>query len=201
MKRGFLFLLLFLTFTGGFLFNGCAGPFVRNDLETTYKPKIQKVAILPFKNITTNKEAVQAHIGLREGIFAELKREDVKYTCVIQEIAETDQKLIDAGITPENLSSKTSSELGQILEVDAVMQGTLIKYHEKGKAGQWATLILFGGATGAEVICRVKITDCNSTNLLWDWELNEKGGFLTSPESVANKIGRKIAKKWPLKRK
>lgn len=185
---------------------GCGGPFVRQDFEGVYKPRIKKVAILPFKNITTNKEAEAADIALREGIYSELKRKDYEYTVVIQEIAETDKIYSQAGINPLDPSQMqtrkmTNREIGELLGVDAVMQGTLIKYHEKGKTGQWVTLLLFGSATGAEVITRVGITDCNSSTLLWDWEVQAKGGFLTSPESVANNVGRSIAKKWPFKKK
>jgi len=182
------------------ILSGCAGPFVREDLKTEYKPRVKTVAILPFKNLSNEEKSREAHISLREGVFAELKRKDVEYTTRIQEIAQTDRMLSESGVAPENIGSKTPSELGQILNVDVILQGTLIKYHEKGKTGQFLTAILFSKATGSEVICRVSITDCQTQNLLWDWEIKEKGGLLTSPESVANKIGKKVAKKWPFKK-
>jgi len=201
MKKGLILSALLLALLSISILSGCGGPYVRKDLEAVYKPKVQRVALLPFKNLETNPKASNAHIGLREGVYHELKKKDMEFTSVIQPLAETDNRLSEAGLAADNLGSKTAYDLGQILQVDAVVQGTSSKYEEKGKAGQWATLILLGGAVGAEIICRINITDCSSQNLLWDWELKQKGPFLSSPESVANQVGKKVAKKWPFKKK
>lgn len=138
---------------------------------------------------------------MREGMYLELERRESEYTTNIQSLKETDAKLAESDITPETIGLVTPKELGELLGCDAVVDGSIIKFDEKGKTGQVITSLLFGSATGSEVVCRIRITDCKTGNLLWDWEIKEKGGLFASPESVANKVGKKVAKKWPYKKR
>ena len=179
---------------------GCAPHFIASDFAQTYQTRTKVVAIAPMANLTTNPEATRAGQAIREAIFYELTRRQANYTVTIQDIAETDKRIHDGSMSDSAASRLPGPDLCKLVGVDAVMKGSVTRYVKKGAAGQFATAILFGFASGSEVKADVAIYDGTDGKLIFQHNIEKAGGFLSSPDALRNSVGATVAGKFPYRK-
>ncbi len=181
--------------------SACAPHYLASDFSSTYQPRTKVVAIAPLANMSTNPEGARAGQLIREAIYYELTRRQEKFTVVIQDIAETDKRIQQASMSDSSASRLPGPDLSKVLGVDAVMKGSVTRFVKKGAVGQFATLLLFGGATGSEIKADVAIYDGADGKLIWQHNIEKSGGFLSSPDALRNSVGATIAGKFPYRKK
>jgi len=180
--------------------SACAHPFLAANFATVYQPRTHVVALAPLANLTTDPEGAKAGAAIREAIYFELTRRQDQYTVTIQDIARTDKLVHDAGLTDSAAARLPGPDLARILQVDAVMRGSVTRFHKSGAGGQVVTALLFGFAKGSEVKADVAIYDGTDGQMIWQHNIDKAGGFLSSPDALRNKVGGAVAKKFPYRR-
>lgn len=178
----------------------CAPHYLATDFAQTYQSRTKIVGIAPLANLSTNPEGAKAGEAIREAIFYELTRRQDRYTVTIQDIAEADKRIHEGGMTDSTASRMPAPDLCKLLGVDAVMKGSVTRYVKKGAAGQFATAILFGFASGSEVKADVAVYDGTDGKLIFQHNIDKAGGFLSSPDALRNSVGATVAGKFPYKK-
>jgi len=183
------------------LFLGCSKPYTAGNFETDYKARAKSFAIAPIANLSTEKEGARAGEAIREAIFYELSRRQEQYTVTIQDVALTHKKIKEAGMTDSAAALLPAPELCQLLGVDAVMKGSVIRYKKESTVGQIVTKVLFDDETGSEVKADVAIYDGGDGRMIWQHNIEKTGGLFSSPDALRDDVGRAVAKKFPYKKK
>ncbi len=180
---------------------GCAPRFLAHNFATDYQAHTRIVALAPIANLTSNPEGARAGQAIREAIFHELVRRQDQYTVTIQDIAETDKRIHDSGMSDSAASRLPAPDFCKLAGVDAVMSGSVTRYVRKGVAGQIATTILSGSATGSEVRADVAIYDGTDGKMTFQHDIKKQGGFLSSPDGLRKSVGATVAGKFPYKKR
>jgi len=180
---------------------GCAHPFLAKDFDSTYGPRVHAFAIAPIANLTTDPEGAHAGQAIREAIYYELSERREKYTTTVQDIAQSDFLIHQAGLTDSAAALLPAPELCKILKVDAVMRGSVTKFKKHGAAGQVVTAVLFGFAKGSDVKAEVAIYDGGDGQLIYQHNIEKAGGLFSSPDALRNDVGKTVAKNFPYKKK
>jgi hypothetical protein len=175
------------------------------------------IAILPFqttlklksKGSSYSKEQIK-DLEHREGVavqealesyFLNRKRKK-KLKIEFQDINTTNRLLKKAGITFENIDIYAPQELCKILEVDAVISGSLtsrILLSKEVDTSFDLITYLKGKSDYGKII--LKLSDKNTGKLLWRYErtINRKSGKNT--KNIINKMMRMASKKFPYEEK
>ena len=180
---------------------GCAPRFLAHNFATDYQAHTKVVALAPIANLTSNPEGARAGQAIREAIFHELVRRQDGYTVTIQDIAETDKRIHDGGISDSAASRLPATEFCKLTGADAVMSGSVTRYDKKGVAGQIASAILSSSATGSEVRADVAIYDGTDGKMTFQHDIKKQGGFLSSPDALRKSVGATVAGKFPYKKR
>ena len=181
--------------------SGCAPHYLARNFATDYQPRTHIVALAPMANLTSNPEGALAGQAIREAIFYELTRRQDKYTVTIQDIAETDKRIHDGGLSDSAAARLPAPDFCKLVGADAVMKGSVTRYVRKGAAGQIVTAVLFGGATGSEAKADVAIYDGNDGRLIFQHNIEKTGGMFSSPDALRNSVGATVASKFPYRKK
>ncbi|HVH66399.1 MAG TPA: hypothetical protein VM716_00880 [Gemmatimonadales bacterium] len=179
----------------------CPQPYLVENFDTVYRPRTHVFAIAPIANLSTEPEGTKAGQAIREAIYYELSRRQDQYTVTIQDIALTDKKVHDAGVTDSAAALLPGPDLSRMVGADAVMRGSVTRYKKKGAGGQIVTAILFGTASGSEVKADVAIYDGTDGRMIWQHNIEKSGGLFSSPDALRNQVGSVVAKKFPYKKK
>jgi hypothetical protein len=182
------------------LTTACVHPYTVPNFATEYQPRTHVVALAPIANLTTDPEGVKAGEAIRDAMYFQLSRHQDDYTVAIQDIAQTDKLIHDAGITDSAAARMPAPDLARLLRVDAVIRGNVTKYHKSGAGGQVVTAVLFGFAKGSEVQADVAIYDGTDGRMLWQHNIVKQGGLFSSPDALRNSVGKDVAKKFPYKK-
>jgi hypothetical protein len=180
---------------------GCAPRYLAHNFATDYQAHTKVVALAPLANLTSNPEGTRAGEVIREAIFHELIRRQDRYTVTIQDIAETDKRIHDSGMSDSAASRLPAPDFCRLVGVDAVMSGSVTRYDKKGVAGQIATAILFSSATGSEVKADVAVYDGTDGKMTFQHDIEKAGGFLSSPDALRKSVGATVAGKFPYKKR
>ncbi len=197
-----------------FLLAGCNKPKTYLAEEfTNYQNVHHLVAIMPFQvtidpkklpkdfSLEMTKEAekdeaynFQQQLYLR---FLE-KHKKGEYTVKFQDVDDTNARLGKAGINNENISNYTKTELKVILEVDALISGSIFRERPMSTGAAVVTGILFGmwGSTN-KVNVALNIHDASTGDLVWKYEHKASGSVGSSPEELAKSLMKNISKKFP----
>jgi hypothetical protein len=178
----------------------CAHHFVATNFATIYQPHVHAFAIAPIANLSTEPEGVKAGQAIREAIYYELAERRDQYTTSIQDIAETDRLIHQAGVSDSAAALLPAGELCKMLGVDAVMRGSVTKYKKHGAAAQIVTAALFGFAKGSDVKADVAIYDGGDGQLIYQHNIEKAGGLFSSPDGLRNSVGKTVAKAFPYKK-
>ena len=107
----------------------CGGPkLVVSKIDSVYLAHTRVVAIAPLVNHSTSSEGAAAGRTIREAIFGELTKHPDKYTVVVQDIAETDRRILASGLSDSSFSNLTGIDLCKMVGADAVMKGSVTRY-------------------------------------------------------------------------
>jgi hypothetical protein len=204
-------LLAVLTFV---LFTACSTATIYTKPEFTNVTSTHKtVAILPFivnidskhqskeftPEIAKKSERDEAYL-FQQQIFSQfLKRQSQgKYTVEFQDTDQTNTLLSQSGITYDNISSYTKSDIAHKLGVDAVISGTIRRSKPMSSGSAIALGVLFG-AWGSTNRVDITINLHNGTNsdLLWKYDHQASGSIGSSPEELAKSLMNSISKKFP----
>ncbi len=199
------------------LIASCGGPkmYLAGEFET-YRQTHQRLAILPFnvmidpkklpKDFTLEmaKEAEKDEsYNIQEQLYMRfLDREQKgKYTVKFQDVDDTNARLGKAGIDNENLGNYTKAELKEILEVDALISGTIFRERPMSTGTAIVLGAIFGiwGSTN-KVNVTLNIHDAASGELLWKYEHEASGSVGSSSVDLAESLMKSISKKFPYKR-
>lgn len=195
----------------GLILSGCAvsmgKAFLIEDFDQTYKPSIQKIAILPFDNRTQTPDVEK---GVRETVYKRmLKVSGMKGAPVIipQEEVTGSLSLINVSTYSEAMNI-SMSKLGENLGVDAVLVGTVRVYVEPTGGQRLSSLIINLGQARSTVETLFQLYSCKDEQLLWEkvstgnFEPLFAGSALVSnPEQATNLMCDDLVAAWPFKAK
>ena len=181
-----------------------------NPKMKTIAPTHKIVAILPFavtikmaklpKGTTQDdiiKQQKAEATNIQNSVYTYLLRKSKKYTLSFQDVSKTNVLLKKAGITDENITEKTMDELAKLLEVDAVIGGTIVtdKPISEGAALAKAFLFGFGGKT-SEAKTTMTIHNAADEELLWRYDRIVSGGLGSSTDDMVEGMMRQIARNF-----
>ena len=174
----------------------------------------RKIAILPFKTIVKlrPKQMEQmtpeqlAQMQKDEGLAVQsalqtyfLKRKGQHdFKVVFQDVATTNVHLAKHNIDPNQLEKYTPRELADMLEVDAVITGTLAtdKPMSEGASLALGLVVGFYGPTNSGK-CTINIHDGATGDLLWKYEKTLSRSLGSDTNTVINTMMRKASRQLP----
>ncbi|WP_400193060.1 hypothetical protein [Hymenobacter sp. B81] len=123
------------------------------------------------------------------------------FTVTFQDINKTNTLLAKAGVTPDNMATKTSEELAKILGVDGVVSGTFVtdKPMSDGAAVAMTVLVGMSGPTNSGRTS-ISINDGATGELLWKYDKSLSRGLGSDTSTIINAIMRKCSKMFPYAR-
>ncbi|QHI36082.1 hypothetical protein IMCC3317_14360 [Kordia antarctica] len=214
MKKILLFIIVL--FVGIQLSNAQKKIYVSDTFEELSEDH-KMIAILPFQttlNLKSDQNTYTAEqlkkLAEREGIavqqalesyFLNRKRKK-KLKIEFQDVNTTNRVLKKAGITLENIDIYTPQELCKILNVDAIISGSLtsrLLLSEEVDTSFNLITFLKGKSDYGKII--IKLSDKKTGKLLWRYEktINRKSGKNTS--AIIAKMMRIASRKFPYEEK
>jgi TolB-like protein len=200
-----------------FLFIGCVKPTIYTKPEFSDITKShKKVAVLPFvvtidsKNqskeftidVARKAERDEAYM-FQQQIYSQFLKQQSKgmYTVEFQDTDHSNTLLSKSGITYENLSNYTKSDIARYLGVDAVISGTIRRSKPMSSAGA-IVLGLLGGFWGStnRVDVTINLHDGSNGDLLWKYDHEASGSIGSSSEGLAKSLMKGISKDFPYKK-
>lgn len=181
-----------------------------------YQSAHRLVAILPFQ-VTIDPKKLPKDFSLEMAKEAEKdeaynfqqqlylrfleKQEKGEYTVKFQDVDDTNARLGKAGINNENLANYTKAELKNILEVDALIAGTISRERPMSTGAAVVIGAIFGvwGSTN-KVNVGLNIHDASTGDLVWKYEHEASGSVGSSSEELAKSLMKSISKKFPYKK-
>lgn len=172
------------------------------------------LAILPFKAIVKLRpkqmekmtpeqfEELKADEGLavQSAIHSYLLKRKEQHNLAIKflDINTTNALLKKNNITQENIDTFTPQELAKLLEVDAVISGTLStdKPMSEGASVAMGVLIGYYGSTNSGK-CTININDGATGELMWKYEKTLSRSLGSDTNTVINTMMRKASRQLP----
>jgi len=203
-----------LIFAVCLFFQGCAQIYKNPDFDNITKDH-KRVAIVPFKvsisqppkdftaEMVKDAEKNEGYMMQRQIYGKFLGRQSKgEYTIEFQDVDETNALLAKDSITYGNMEKYTKTELGRVLNVDAVLSASIIRTHPMSSAASIALGVIFGvfGSTN-RVDINVTIHEVQGNKLLWQYDHQASGSVGSSPEELAKSLMGGISKTFPYKRK
>ena len=197
------------------LVGGCATVYTTSEFEK-YKLEHQTIAIIPFdvtispgnksKDITAEELeelAIKQGETFQRAMYTQFLQgqQRGRYTVKFQDIDETNTLLnreLEGHANRKVLSAFTKEEICEVLEVDAIISGSMTLTKPMGTGAAIASKLLLGlaGTTNRADIT-ISIHEGENGELLWNYDHTAKGGLLSSPEGVAKSLMRGIARSFP----
>ena len=197
------------------LLAGCATTYTVDDFDK-YQGAHETVAILPFsvtmsagnrgKDVTAtrlNEEARAQAFNFQRSVYTQfLERiEKDKVTVKFQDIDDTNALMRRAGaFDDEGNVMLTKQEIGVLLDVDAVIAGSMTLSKPMGTGTAVVTTLLVGWGVTNEAQINMTIHDSESGSLVWSYDHSASGGVISSPDQLAKNLMRNIASKFPYKK-
>ena len=197
------------------LLAGCATTYTVDDFDK-YQGAHETVAILPFsvtmsagnrgKDVTAtslNEEARAQAFNFQRSVYTQfLERvEKDKVTVKFQDIDDTNALMRRAGaFDDEGNVMLTKQEIGELLDVDAVIAGSMTLSKPMGTGTAVVTTLLVGWGVTNEAQINMTIHDSESGSLVWSYDHSASGGVISSPDQLAKNLMRNIASKFPYKK-
>jgi hypothetical protein len=180
---------------------GCGPELAVSNFRSHYQVRTKVVAIAPLANDSANPEGAAAGQSVREAIFHELITHRDKYTVAIQNIAETDRRIHDFGMSDSSASRLGGLDLCRMTGADAVMKGSVTRYVKLGAGNTFADYsdALFGLVT-SEVRVDVGIFDGTDGKLVFQHHIDKSGDLIHEREALLINVGSALAAKFPYKK-
>jgi hypothetical protein len=203
-----------LIFSVCLFFQGCAQIYKNPDFDNIIKEH-KRVAIVPFKvsisqppkdftaEMVKDAEKNEGYMMQRQ-IYGKFLGHQSKgeYTIEFQDVDETNALLAKDSITYGKMEKYTKTELGRVLNVDAILSASIIRTHPMSSGAAIALGVIFGawGSTNRADI-NVTIHEVQGNRLLWQYDHHASGSVGSSAEGLSNSLMKGISKKFPYKRK
>lgn len=180
---------------------GCGHNLVASNFRSHYQVRTKVVAIAPLANDSTDPDGATGGKAIREAIFHELTKRRDKYTVTIQDIAETDKRIHNSGMSDSSSSRLPGIDLCKMIGADAVVKGSVTRYMKVGQGSGFANYAaaLFSIAN-SEVSVEVVIFDGTDGKAVFQYNVEKTGDLLKSPDELFNQVGRELARKFPYKK-
>ncbi len=180
-----------------FLLGGCSGtPFLVQNFQSYYKPKIQTVVLMPFDISAENPLAEKNRQLLEESLTFQIARRDTTHAFVFpggvrlgfQKSGQPDSELL---VLP-------TDTLGKAFSAQAVLYTRIIRLYESEGVTQVTREVRASKYVrrGTELLVEFRLVEAASGKLLWRKRL---GRLAEDVESVIAEVGRAAAWAWPLK--
>jgi len=200
----------------GIYLSDCASPtiYVSPKFEE-YKEVHKKVAILPFDVDIDSKKlpkdytlemAREAEKDEGYNIQRELyirfldRQQRGGYTVEFQDVDKTNALLAKANVKYADLGWHTKDEICRLLEVDAIISGTIHRERPMSTGAAIVTGVLFGfwGSTN-KVDVKMNVHESLNGDLVWEYVHEASGSVGSSSEKLAESLMKNISKKFPYK--
>jgi hypothetical protein len=180
---------------------GCSHDLVAKNFKSQYQARTRVVAIAPLANDSGNPDGAAGGQAIRSAIFNEMARRQDRYTVTIQDIAETDRRIHDSGISDSSASRLAGIDLCKRVGADAVMKGSVTRYLKVGSGNAFARAsdALFGLVT-SEVRVEVAIFDGTDGKLVFQDNTEKSGDLVHERDQLLNKVGSALAEKFPYRK-
>jgi hypothetical protein len=127
------------------------------------------------------------------------------YTVQFQDVRETNTRLLQAGITYENLLDHSMEELQKALGVDAVLSGQTLLYQPMPNGLNLAARVLLNESLPADMPSNTATTnltlhDCRSGRLTWRFDYERAGSASLNPERLSKDLVRAASPSFPYRR-
>ena len=133
----------------------------------------------------------------QQEIYTYLLKRKTKGQMVIN-ILDVEETNVIINRNDADLSNMTTSEICEILEVDAVLssQFSLSKPMSTGAAIALTLVTGFAGSTN-EVQVSLSLKDCSTKSLIWKYDHKWQGGMLTSSSTLVQQLMKNASEKMP----
>lgn len=150
---------------------------------------------------------------LQELLQAQLREQQPKagYSVQFQEVAETNRRLQQAGITFATLPEQSMSELQRVLGVDAILSGQTDLYQPLPAGMGLAARMLLNepllGSTepsaipSSQATTNLTLHDCRSGQLVWRFDFERTGTATLKPTRLTQELVRTSAESFPYRKK
>ena len=206
------------TFIVGIVFvllTGCATTYTAEDFDK-YQSTHETVAILPFgvtlaagnrgKDVAPESlktDAKAQAFNFQRAVYTQfLERvEKDKLTVKFQDIDDTNALMRRAeAYDDQGRVTLTKQEIGELLNVDAVIAGNMTLSKPMGTGTAVVTTLLVGWGVTNEAQINLTIHDSDSGSLVWSYDHSATGGVISSPDQLAKNLMKNIASKFPYKK-
>jgi len=170
------------------------------------------IAILPFKTTiklrpkqmkeTSSEDLARMEVQEGESIQAAMyswflkRKKQGKLKVDVQEPSRTAALLKKNNITPANMVEFTKDKIAKILEVDAIISGTLETDKPMSEGASIAVGLLVGvwGSTNSAVV-NISVHNATDGELLWNYNKKVRGSVGSSNSDLINKLMRKTSRR------
>jgi hypothetical protein len=203
----------------------CARPYKSHDFADLTRSH-RTVAIIPFDIIFTGRypddmtdeqiaqqlgvESMDFQLSFYQSVYNSARRKKDALTVNIQDIRKTNSLLREAGYDPAYAYEQDAQELAQILDVDAVLRGTIEKNRlmsDELSVGIDIAATVLGGALGdvaaltptlsKRVRASYDIIDRWTGTVLWSLTSNDEANWQQTATDLMNEINLGAAKRFP----
>jgi hypothetical protein len=189
MKRRVFFVLAF--------FWGCRGaPFLIQNFEGYYKPKIQTVVLMPFDISFANSPAERNRQMLEENLTLWIARGDTGRAFVFPGGVRLGfQK---SGLSDSVLLGLAADTLGKAFSAQAILYTKIVRLYESEGANQTTRQIRASkyARRGTELVVEFRLLEAVSGKLLWKERV---GRWAEDAVAAVAQAGRAASERWPLK--
>lgn len=171
----------------------------------------KKVAIIPFDVIISvkklpkgttaedlrNQEKVES-LNIQNSMYTFFLKKIENYTIAFQDVAHTNAVLAKAGINSETIKEHTMDELAGILQVDAIISGTVITEKPISEGAAVAIALIAGVGTRTNMATvTLNIHNGSDATLLWRFQRELSGTIGSSADDLINILMRQVARNFP----
>ena len=141
-------------------------------------------------------EALDIQKGMHSWFLKRKQRGELKAN--IQPPAQTNAKLIKAGMDIHNLDLYTPQELGDILVVDCIIMGSFETSKPMGSGAALGIMLLTGGAAAtSSATCNMDFYNTEDGELVVNYLKQVKGSLGSNAQDLINTLMRKVTRRIP----
>jgi hypothetical protein len=139
-------------------------------------------------------------LAMQAELYNQLLRRSDRYTVAFQDVTRTNVLLERAGLTIDNLNTRTPDELARSLEVDAVISGRIHRSKPMAAGTAIALGVLLGPAfmgNTNQVSVDLQLHNGSDGELLWTYSDHFGGSIGSSPDKLADALIVGVARRFP----
>ena len=201
------------------LASGCVSAGKQHPRFSAVAPAVRTVAVVPFRYAAEMKDGQIDSAGAarvaesvrRSAAMHLLQRQQAgELTITLQSVEETNDRIVEAGLTPAATVDMPAEELAGVLGVDAVLRGSITAYDVPDPATEvvrGAASFLVGGLVGAllapdggKLACSFAVHKARTGTVLWTLDQSFRAGAFKGPDAMLAQSGSWMASHFPFRR-